>query len=233
MVKPIHGDRRKSNRAEGYDYAEAGWYYVTVCTHELRTMFGDVVDGEMVLNSAGEIATAVWEGLPERFPLVSIDAFIVMPNHMHGIVVINEGPMSETKEGEYPVGVRAQFIAPLPQRRQTSDSPSNSRAARQGAINCARTQEGSTPQEASSAQPFGNKNPKALGNIMRVFKAVATDRVRRSGQSDFRWHHNYYDHIIRNEKDLDRIRTYITNNAVNWPHDRANRSMALKETPKP
>jgi REP element-mobilizing transposase RayT len=146
-------------------------------------MFGDAVDGEMVLNSIGEIASEVWKGIPERFPLVNLDAFVVMPNHIHGIIVINEDSM----QNETPACVRAQFIAPLSQRRQTSAPLSNSAAARQGAINCART------------------NPKALGNIIRVFKAVATDRIRRSRMPDFRWHRNYYDHIIRNEKDLDRI----------------------------
>ncbi len=207
--------RRNTNRAEGFDYATAGWYYVTVCTHKLQPMFGDVVDGDMVPNEFGQIAATVWDDLPARFPLVSIDAFVIMPNHIHGIIVINDDPEPLIMNEEISACVRAQFIAPLPHRRQISELPSNPTVTRQGAMNCART------------------NPKALGTVVRVFKAVTTNRIRRFGMSDFRWHRNYYDHIIRNKKDLDRIRTYITNNPANWPHDRANRSTPLKETPIP
>lgn len=220
----IHGARRNTNRAEGYDYSENGSYFVTVCTHELRSMFGYVIDGEINLNRSGQIAAAVWENLPERFPLMDLDAFVIMPKHLHGIVIINEESTTQSPNDAPPSCVRAQFIAPLPQRPQTSDSPSNSADVRQGAINCARTKEDNPSRMIS---PNVSTKPTSLGNVVRVFKAVATDRIRQSGMSDFRWHRNYYDHIIRNEKDLDRIRAYIANNPMNWPCDKANRKETI------
>ena len=157
-------------------------------------MFGEVVDGEMTMNDTGSIATVIWESLPDRFPLVDLDAFVVMPNHIHGIVVINEDPT-----------VAAQFIAPKAHRTQTEDSSSNTPTGKQGAINCAATKRGTS-----------------LGNIIRVFKAATTDTIRRSGATSFRWQNNYYDHIVRNERDLERIRIYIAANPGIWHLDHEN-----------
>lgn len=88
--------RRRSIRLKAYDYSRAGAYFVTICTHARACVFGDVVDGAMVLNDAGRVARDEWRRLPERFTQLSPDAFVVMPNHIHGII-FNAG---------------AQFIAP-------------------------------------------------------------------------------------------------------------------------
>ena len=79
---------RRSIRLKGQDYAEPGAYFITVCTHERACLFGHVVNGEMHLNDAGEIARRCWEDIPHHFPLVELDAFVVMPNHVHGMIVI-------------------------------------------------------------------------------------------------------------------------------------------------
>jgi len=79
---------RRSIRLKGYDYAQEGVYFVTVCTQNRACLFGAVADGEMQLNNAGEIANATWNELPVRFPSVGLDAFIVMPNHVHGIIIV-------------------------------------------------------------------------------------------------------------------------------------------------
>lgn len=79
---------RRSIRLKGYDYAQAGAYFVTICTQNRDCLFGDIVDGEMVLNDAGRMAQREWEQLPNRFPLVDLDVYVVMPNHLHGIVII-------------------------------------------------------------------------------------------------------------------------------------------------
>ncbi|MDJ1482276.1 hypothetical protein QNI16_17355 [Cytophagaceae bacterium YF14B1] len=81
---------RRSIRLNGYDYSQAGLYFITICTHERQCVFGEVITGEMVLNPLGDIAYRVWHTLPERFPTISLDAFIVMPNHIHAILVLNE-----------------------------------------------------------------------------------------------------------------------------------------------
>ena len=79
---------RKSIRLRGYDYSQAGAYFVTVCIQNRECLFGDIVDGEMVLNDAGCFVQNVWNDLPNHYPHVELDHFIIMPNHFHGIVVI-------------------------------------------------------------------------------------------------------------------------------------------------
>ncbi len=80
--------RRKSIRLQGYDYSQAGAYFITVCTHNRVPLFGEIVDGVMVLNTAGQIVEKCWCAIPEHFPQVTLDEFVVMPNHVHGIITI-------------------------------------------------------------------------------------------------------------------------------------------------
>ena len=87
MAERFH---RRSIRLRGYDYAQAGAYYVTVCTHERGHLFGHIADGVMVPNALGGIAQRCWDAIPEHMPHVDVGEFVVMPNHVHGIVVIRE-----------------------------------------------------------------------------------------------------------------------------------------------
>jgi putative transposase len=79
---------RRSIRLKGYDYSQAGAYFVTICTQDRACLFGDVVNGEMLLNAAGRMVQTVWDDVPNHYPGVELDAFVVMPNHVHGIVVV-------------------------------------------------------------------------------------------------------------------------------------------------
>jgi REP element-mobilizing transposase RayT len=87
---------RRSIRLKGYDYSQAGAYFITICTQDRACLFGKVVNGEMQLNDAGRMVLAEWNMLPERFPHVVLDAFVVMPNHVHGIVVITNPAPDDT-----------------------------------------------------------------------------------------------------------------------------------------
>jgi REP-associated tyrosine transposase len=80
--------RRRSLRLKDYDYSMAGAYFVTICTQDRACLFGDVVDGAMRLNEAGRMVAALWDGIAARFSGVEIDQFVVMPNHLHGILVL-------------------------------------------------------------------------------------------------------------------------------------------------
>ncbi len=80
---------RRRNRLPDYDYSTPGWYYVTICAYRLQCWFGDVVDGEMELNSFGKIAEDCWNKIPKHFKNVELDEYIIMPNHIHGIIIIN------------------------------------------------------------------------------------------------------------------------------------------------
>ncbi|MCY3992577.1 MAG: hypothetical protein OXF50_15240 [Caldilineaceae bacterium] len=80
--------RRRSIRLSEYDYASAGAYFVSIVAQGRLCLFGEVVDGEMRLNGAGEMVRRVWEGMAERFAYVVVDAYVVMPNHVHGVVFL-------------------------------------------------------------------------------------------------------------------------------------------------
>ena len=96
---------RRSIRLQNYDYSQPGAYFVTICTHKKRFRFGQIVDGEMQLNKTGYLVQSIWESLHERFPAIQLDTFIVMPNHIHGIILIAEDRVGAIHE------------LPLPQTR--------------------------------------------------------------------------------------------------------------------
>jgi putative transposase len=165
-------------------------YYVTIRTKEGECHFGEIVDGTMILSSVGIIAQECWERIPEHFVNVSLGIFQMMPNHIHGIAEIVESSASE-------------------------DSPASSR---KDLINQVHTNE--VPSKGGSGTWPLMKNPKqTLGKIVRSFKAEATKKIHDAGLVDFGWHGRFYDHIVRDGKDLDRIRRYILDNPVNWHND--------------
>ena len=103
--------RRKSIRLGGYDYSQVGEYFVTLCTHKMRCLFGEVKSGEMHLNRLGQIVESEWRKTPLLRPMVDLGTFVVMPNHLHGLFVIRRG--SEKRNLATSVSVRAHVSAPL------------------------------------------------------------------------------------------------------------------------
>jgi len=79
---------RKQIRLKKYDYAQSGWYFVTICTQNRECLFGEIVDGKMKLNDVGNIIDTQWNGLLNRFHNIQLDEYVVMPNHFHGIIII-------------------------------------------------------------------------------------------------------------------------------------------------
>ena len=107
---------RHSIRLKGYDYSQAGAYYVTICTHKKECLFGNVVDGKMELTRIGTIAGECWKAIPKHFPNVTLDVFVVMPNHVHGVVMIRRdtacrvptmGEFSKPVPGSLPTVIRS------------------------------------------------------------------------------------------------------------------------------
>lgn len=172
---------RQSMRLKGYDYAQSGAYFVTVVTKDRLCLFGDVIEEKMCVNGPGAIVQKVWDELPTWFPTIRLDAFVVMPNHVHGIIVIHQ-----------PVGV------PLVGTQGDGDK--------------------ATTRVAPT-----------LGDIVGAFKSITTVRytqgVKAGLWNPFRerlWQRNYYEHVIRNESELNRAREYIVGNPVLWDRDREN-----------
>ena len=114
MRQNLRKSNRRSIRLPGYDYSKTGTYFVIICAKDRECLFGDIVNREMVLNSAGRMVESVWNELPKFYPRVSTDAFQIMPNHIHGIIVITRsdaippvgaGPCACPSTGACPVGL--------------------------------------------------------------------------------------------------------------------------------
>jgi len=179
----------RSIRLRGYDYTRAGAYFVTICTKDHACLLGEIEDAEMVLNDAGRIASDCLCAVEQHFRTVELDAFVVMPNHVHAIIVIIDARGS--LECAPVVRVGAQHAAP--------------------------------PQPASSPPTV---TPGSLAAVVRSYKSAVTRQVRQqSGASGIQvWQRNYYEHIVRNEDSLNRIRQYIADNPARWEFDRENPS---------
>jgi REP element-mobilizing transposase RayT len=173
-------------RLPRYDYAGQGAYFVTICTRERECIFGEVVDGGMQLNDMGRIVEEEWSCSSVVRKEIEMDAFVVMPNHIHGIVLIHANP----------VGAHG----PLPGK--------GSHSGRVGA-------HGRAPLR---------RPPRSLGSFVAGFKASATKRINLLRRTPGRaiWHRNYYEHVIRGEKELDQIRRYIIENPLRWELDEEN-----------
>ena len=193
---------RRSIRLPGYDYTQPGAYFVTICTHNREPLFGHVVNGEMVLNAWGRIVWEEWFRSAEIRAEIELfpDEFVVMPNHIHGIVWIVEtdDPNARAHGDASNVGV-------------TGRSPMHGRAPNVGATG------------RSPLQPRGPA-PRSLGSFIAGFKSAVTKRINalRGTPGARVWQRNYYEHIIRNERALNAIRRYIAENPQRWHLDRHN-----------
>jgi REP element-mobilizing transposase RayT len=209
-------------RLKGYDYSQAGAYFVTICTQGRACLFGEVVDGEMRLNDAGRMVVAEWERLPALFPNVVLDAFVVMPNHIHGIVILTD-PADDATDGATAIGA-------------TISGATTGGAATGGATTrVAPTTAGddATPVGAglvpAPSTPALSTPAPTLGDVIGAFKSRVTVEyirgVKTFGWTPFDrrlWQRNYYEHIIRNEETLNCIRRYIAENPIRWTFDREN-----------
>jgi REP element-mobilizing transposase RayT len=172
MADDSHKRQRRSIRLPHYDYREAGFYFVTICVHDRDCIFGEVVESVMRLNGLGKIVAAEWRRTPELRPNIALDEFVVMPNHFHAMIAIEDSRR----------GV-------LPYARPNFRSPSQT-----------------------------------LGAIVRGFKSATTKLINqmRGTPGAAVWQRNYYEHVVRADEELTRIREYIVNNPAQWAMDREN-----------
>lgn len=155
-------NHRQSIRFNGYDYSRSGAYFITICTHEREHLFGDIVNETMELNIFGDIALSHWQQLEQHHSTIIMDELVVMPNHLHGIIILESSI-------DY---------------------------------------------------------KKSISEIIRGFKTFSAKAINneRGVRGVPVWQRNYYDRIIRNELELDRVRQYIINNPRNWDADKNNQS---------
>jgi REP element-mobilizing transposase RayT len=177
---------RRSIRLPGHDYTQPGAYYITICTHRREWLFGNVVDGAMRLSPWGQVVAARWRVIPRTFRHVKLDEWVVMPNHVHGIIwIVEHGTVSAVKVD----GAEAGHVPP--------------------------------PSADNDGRPRGVA-PGSVGAIVGSLKSVATRRINRIRRAPgaHLWQRGYWEHIVRNEYDLERIRDYIRANPTRWERDR-------------
>jgi REP element-mobilizing transposase RayT len=167
---------RKIIRLKNYDYSSAGGYFVTICTQNRKCLFGKIRAGQMMLNDIGQMICEKWEWLAKQYDYVELDEWVIMPNHMHGIIVITN---------------------------------------RRG---------------GSRTAP--KKKRKPLGRLIGAFKTVTTKQINQIQATPGKklWQRSYYEHVIRNENELDLVRKYIVDNPLQWESDRENPSKGGSRT---
>ena len=222
---------RRSIRLKGYDYSQAGAYFITICTKDRECLFGEIVNGEIILNDYGKIANDEWEKLPQRFLNFELDVFQVMPNHMHGIIVLNEfvgaglAPAQNNNEaiagrGVAPVQIDNEAIAGRGLAPAQND---NEAIAGRG---LAPVQNDNDNRATARVAPT-----KTVGDIVGAYKSLVANeclkifKLNGAGASPAPtmgklWQRNYHEHIIRNEQSYQTISNYIINNPANWASDK-------------
>ena len=198
MKHDPHRHHRASTRLKAFDYSSHGAYFVTVCANGRFKIFGNVVNGEMRLNDAGNMIQQKWLEMPRSFPSLILDAFVVMPDHVHLIVGL------DAKEGEHRVRPYGDENV---RRGDLHDRPTNATIPRD--IN-------------NHVHPTGTA-PDSLGRIIQFFKTVTTQAyirgVHEQSWMPFEkrlWQRNYWDRIIRDERELEEKRIYILENPQRW-----------------
>lgn len=185
--------KRRSIRLKGYDYSQAGLYFITICCQNRECRFGNVVNGKMQLNDAGTMVENEWLKLPERFNNVQLHEYVVMPNHFHVIfeivgatlvVALNDVGQPENQNGQ-----------PINQHGQ--------------------------PQGFAPTKPktVGDM----MGAFQSIVTVQYIRGVKQHGWKSFNgklWQRNYWEHIVRNEQSYQRISEYIINNPKKWENDK-------------
>jgi REP element-mobilizing transposase RayT len=183
---------RRSIRLKGWDYATPNYYFITLCVQNRANLFGNIMEGRMILKESGSMVKEIWLDMQTKYSGIAVDEFVVMPNHMHGILGLHVGagpracPFVSTVElGQEDLG------------RTRGSAPSGKYLSLSDVIRQFKTL---TTKKYSE-------------NMIRANWPEFYKRL---------WQRNFYEHIIRSEMELEQIRQYIISNPTNWPNDEEN-----------
>ncbi|MEC4893481.1 MAG: transposase [Oscillatoria sp. PMC 1051.18] len=233
-----HLHKRRSIRLKGYDYSQAGAYFVTICVNQRSPLLGKIENSTFYPSEAGEMVQTLWNEIPEHYPGVELDAFVVMPDHIHGIIILTG---NHVRRGSAPVPTPASNWGNQSHRGNhggiapTNDYAAISNRGNHGGIAPTQSNRGDEAI-ANSGNLYLNQRKHGgiaptweglnLGDVVHRFKSLTTTKYRhgvyeRKWQPFVRrfWQRNYYEHIIRNQKSLAEIRDYIYNNPFVWEYE--------------
>ena len=190
MSKGYNSEKRsrRSIRLKGYDYSQPGAYFVTLVSKNRECIFGRVEQNHIRHNEISELVVNCWLSISDHFDNTELDEFVLMPNHLHGIIFIHEG---------------------LGKGEASPEGSSNWTAI--------------LPGDASLQQPIGTQSG-SLSAIIQNFKSISTRKVNRLcfEPGNKIWQRNYYERIMRNERELNATREYVRDNPLNWELDKEN-----------
>lgn len=212
---------RRSIRLKGYDYSSEGLYFITICCHNKVCLFGHVMNGAMVLNEYGQIAFNEWMKTPEIRPNVELGEFIVMPNHIHGIIrITRRGELhSPNIESHSP---NCELHSPNIESN-TPDFGGDSRGVLNTPDFMGESVSPNSEGECNSPQRYSPRlqgPSQTIGAIVRGYKSAVTKKLNELGVGRKVWQRDYYEHIIRNEQSYYNISKYIVNNPSKWWDDK-------------
>lgn len=189
--------RIEAARLKGWDYGTNASYFVTICTQNRKCFFGKVEDGKMKLSESGIRALDTWEEIPVHYPFAFLSSFVIMPNHMHGILIIDKpnGPILREEVN------RVSNVANHEENIKRNIS---------------------TPKKENPGGITGNHNPmiqENLSRIIRWYKGRVSYEIKKT-EVDFGWQPRFHDSLIRTERSFENIRNYIKTNPANWPQDK-------------
>ncbi len=184
---------RRSIRLSNYDYTQDGAYFITLCTYNRDLLLGVIEQDSVQLSPVGGMVQEEWLRTPAIHTYVTLDEYVIMPNHIHMIIILDHNRDNVTNADNVIVGAKRRFAPTTPPTTSPTPVTSGTRAG-------------------------------SIGAIIQGFKAVTTRRYHHlckvSGTP--LWQRNYYEHIIRHEKDLHAIRAYIQLNPARWLEDADN-----------
>ena len=196
--------RIPSTRLQNWDYGWNAIYFVTICTKDRIHCFGEITDGQMELSPVGAIADVLWHELKNHFDNIELDAFVVMPNHIHGIIAINnDGGNGNNGETTHTDG--------------TMHTDGTTHAVE--TTHALSLQLSPQPHKTIGQQRFQHQGAKTLSSIVGSYKSAVSRHAHRLGY-DFAWQSRFYDNIVRNNDALNKIQDYIHNNPNNWNEDK-------------
>ena len=237
---------RRSIRLKGYDYSQEGAYFITLCVRDRENLFGKIVNGKMVLSEAGKIAYDEWIKTPELRKNIELDAFIVMPNHLHGIIIIKEayhkGEDTDTGKGEDTDTGKGELHSPkddLQYMVVSEDRDMGFFGDQKKGVSEDKEKGVSEDKEKveSEDKEKGEPEDKEKGESGDKEKVESEDKEKgecnspqlpqppqlspqRVSPKDTIWQRNYYEHIIRDQQAYENIANYIINNPAKWKGDK-------------
>lgn len=200
--------RITSTRLQYWDYSWNAQYFITICTKNREHYFGEIKGEKMILSNIGILADVFWHEIKNHTKGVDLDVFVVMPNHIHGILAINN-PVRKSDFIGNNLEIRHalslnQIQSPQPSFPSHSENLQN---------------QSSDSNKTPCQKRFQNQGKNTLSSIVGSYKSAVTKHAHRLGH-EFEWQSRFHEHIIRDASSFHRIRNYIETNVLNWDSDK-------------